>query len=57
MNTKSACIEVDGEGIFFDIAIVDAETVGLGSFGPFAYMAIIISNAVSKLTSFVLTFF
>jgi hypothetical protein len=53
MDAESSRVIIDGQGIFFDIAIVNAETVRLRPFRPLTHMAVIFSDFVFQRGAFI----
>ncbi len=54
VNEKAAVVEIDGERILFDVAIIDAKAVCRAPFGPFADVAVIFTQAIFERGAFIL---
>lgn len=48
MDEKAPSIEVYGQGVLFDVPIIDAESIRQGLFGPFSDMAVVLPEAILK---------
>ncbi len=53
MDAESAGVEVDGKLVVVDVAVVDAEAVGLCAFCPFTDVFVVFADAIFEGRAFV----